>query len=148
MFFNDSGERVIYQFDYDLKSGEISNFVTLADLREKELEGSEQGAPECPDGMTIDSEDKLWIALWDGSRVVRYCPETRCVLESVRTGSSQTTSVCGGKLFGKDALFVTSAFKAEDSEKKRSGRSFVILNSTRADFIGVRSHLFRRSLLG
>lgn len=147
MFFNDSGTRVIHQFDYDLESGQISNARPLVDLREKPLEGAEPGAIECPDGMTIDAEDKLWIALWDGNRVVRYCPEQRKVLQSITTGSSQTTSVCNGKLFGRDALFVTSAFNANDPEKKRSGRSFVIY-SNKGNFINVYSNFFRRSRLG
>lgn len=74
MYFNDSEDRVIYQFDYDLESGEISNSKILVDLKEKEFEGAESGAIECPDGMTIDSEDKLWIALWNGNRVIRFDP--------------------------------------------------------------------------
>jgi sugar lactone lactonase YvrE len=32
-----------------------------------------------PDGMCIDSEDKLWVALWGGSGVARFDPLTeRC----------------------------------------------------------------------
>lgn len=29
-----------------------------------------------PDGMTIDTEDKLWVACYDGAKVVRFDPET------------------------------------------------------------------------
>ena len=146
MFFNDSADQVIYQFDYDLQSGEISNSRTLVDLRQKQLEGAEPGAVECPDGMTIDSEDKIWIALWDGNRLIRFDPVNRRVLASITTGSSQTTSVCNGRLFGKDALFVTSAFKSSDPEKKRSGRSFVVYSS-RGNFVNRYANFFRRSLL-
>lgn len=44
MYFNDSGDRVIYQFDYDLDTGEISNNRILVDLREKDFEGAESGS--------------------------------------------------------------------------------------------------------
>jgi sugar lactone lactonase YvrE len=26
----------------------------------------------CPDGMTIDKDDHLWVAIWGGERVLRY----------------------------------------------------------------------------
>lgn len=34
------------------------------------FEVTEEGC--VPDGMTIDSEDFLWIAIWGGQRVIRY----------------------------------------------------------------------------
>lgn len=58
MYFNDSGDRVIRQFDYNIETGDISNEKIIVDLREKEFEGCESGAIECPDGCTIDGEGK------------------------------------------------------------------------------------------
>lgn len=29
-------------------------------------------AGTAPDGMTIDSEDFLWVAVWGGQRIMRY----------------------------------------------------------------------------
>ena len=29
-----------------------------------------------PDGMTIDTEDKLWVALYDGGAVIKVDPQT------------------------------------------------------------------------
>jgi len=147
MYFNDSGDRVIYRFDYDLNSGEISNGRALIDLREKELEGAKEAGVECPDGMTIDSEDKLWISLWGGGRLIRFDPITCQVLHSIETGSSQTTSVCNGRLFGHDALFVTSAYKSTDLIKRNSGATFVVY-SNKGNFIHIYSHFFKRSLMG
>lgn len=138
---------MIHQFDYDLQSGEIRNGRPLVDLKETELEGGETSSIETPDGMTIDAQDKLWIALWDGNRLIRFCPQICKVLQSITTGSSRTTSVCNGKLFGKDALFVTSASNPADPEKKRSGRSFVVYSSRGTNFLGINSNFFRRSLL-
>ena len=146
LYFNDSADRLIYEFNYNLENGEISDCKILVDLKENEFDGCEAGAIECPDGMTIDNEDKLWIALWGGNRVIRFDPIKNVVLHSQTTGSSQTTSICNGKLFGHDALFVTSAFKSTDLNKRNSGRSFVIY-SNKGNFIHIYSNFFKRSLL-
>lgn len=63
LYITDSTRRVIYRFDYDIESGDISNqhvhIVTPVD------EG-------VPDGMTMDAAGYLWSARWGGSGVYRY----------------------------------------------------------------------------
>ena len=60
-----------------------------------------------PDGMTVDAEDHLWIAHWNGAQVSRYTPEGRRI-RSIALPARQVTNVCfaGAKL---DRMFVTSA---------------------------------------
>ncbi len=65
MFFTDSHPRMIWQFDYDLATGDMANqrpFVKLADN------------DGLPDGMVMDIEGCLWSALWDGGAVARFSP--------------------------------------------------------------------------
>jgi sugar lactone lactonase YvrE len=98
-FYVDSPRRVIYRFDYDLPSGEVSN-CTIAFQVPDEL--------GYPDGMTIDVEDKLWVALWGAGRVARICPQRGEILAVVRMPVSIPTScIFGGP--GLDQLLVTTA---------------------------------------
>jgi sugar lactone lactonase YvrE len=59
-----------------------------------------------PDGMTIDAEGGLWIALWGGSAVHRYLDGR--LEQVIELPVSQPTSCCfGGE--SMDELYVTSA---------------------------------------
>ena len=66
MYYTDSVARKVYLFDYDERSGGISNQRVFVDT------GEEEGVP---DGMTVDSEGYVWSARWDASAVVRYTPQ-------------------------------------------------------------------------
>jgi sugar lactone lactonase YvrE len=97
-YLNDSGHGVVYRADYDLDRGLIGALTPFA------VPGPGEGAP---DGMTIDDEGMLWVALWRGSAVHRYDPSGRLV-QRVAVPAHHTTSCCLG---GPDrrTLFVTSA---------------------------------------
>ena len=56
-YFNDSIEHKVFIYDYDINTGLISNRKVLA-----EIDG-------IPDGMTIDDNDNLFIAIWGGNRI-------------------------------------------------------------------------------
>ncbi len=66
MFHTDTRAHTIYRYAYDEATGNISNrqaFITVRD------------GPSRPDGMTVDREDGLWSARWDGYVAVRYGPD-------------------------------------------------------------------------
>ena len=69
MYHNDSGRQLTYVFDLD-PAGTPSNRRVFA--RYGEGEGY-------PDGMTVDADDCLWIAFWDGWCVRRYSPDGMCL---------------------------------------------------------------------
>ncbi len=98
MYYIDSPKRTIDVFDFDLEAGVMANRRTLVEIPE------EAGVP---DGMTLDAEGRIWVALWGGGAVRCYTPEGR--LEAViEVPASQTTSCCfGGD--GFETLFITSA---------------------------------------
>ena len=60
-----------------------------------------------PDGMTVDSQGCLWIALWDGWCVRRYSPGGDW-LETFRMPVARPTSCAFGGL-ELDQLYITSA---------------------------------------
>lgn len=99
MYFIDSPTRRVDAFDYDNETGEISNRRTAIALPE---------GIGFPDGMTIDSEDKLWVALWAGWGVARFDPTTGELLEKIDVQASQVTACAFGGPELKD-LYITTA---------------------------------------
>ncbi len=67
-----------------------------------------------PDGMTVDSEGALWIALWGAARVSRYTAHGH-LDRSVTLPASQITSCAFGGA-ALDRLFVTSAAEGISGE--------------------------------
>jgi len=67
MYYTDSSAREIYLYDYDARTGEITNRRIFVRLDEDEA--------GVPDGMTVDAEGHVWSARWDGGCLVRYAPD-------------------------------------------------------------------------
>jgi len=66
--------------------------------------------------MTIDAEGKIWVAVWGGSRVERYDPDTGALLYHLAIPALNITSCCfGGE--NLDILYVTSASCDTDMTK-------------------------------
>ncbi|HIG25563.1 MAG TPA: SMP-30/gluconolactonase/LRE family protein [Acidimicrobiia bacterium] len=97
MFYVDTPTQRIDAFDYDPSSGVVANRRPWAHIP------SEMGAP---DGMCIDVEGGLWVALWGGSAVVRLIDGT--VTERIEVPTPQVTcpAFVGPKL---DQLVITTA---------------------------------------
>ena len=122
MYYIDTPTRNVVAYDYEILNGNISNSsvaITIA---------KETGYP---DGMTIDSEGMLWIALWDGGKVARYDPYSGKQLHEIILPVSRPTScVFGGD--GLEDLYITSAKEGltEDELKKQplAGSLFVVKN--------------------
>jgi sugar lactone lactonase YvrE len=66
MYFTDSPARQIHHFDYERKTGNLTNRRTFAEIPPN------QGLP---DGMTVDAEGYVWSALWFGGCLKRYAPD-------------------------------------------------------------------------
>lgn len=85
-----------------------------------------------PDGCTIDSEGYLWIAIHDGSRVIRVSPEGKQVAEITMNALKITCPVFGGP--DNDTLYITSAGVGADDPKpegcKDNGALFRFKTST------------------
>ena len=107
MYFIDSPTRRVDVFDYDRDDGAISNRRTLIEV---------DSSLGFPDGMTVDANGDLWVAVWGGSRVVHYAPDGS-ERGMVRFPVSQTSSCAFGGADRRD-LYVTSAARgiSEESE--------------------------------
>lgn len=99
MYYIDSPTSEIVAFDFDARSGEIANERLVIEIPE---------GGGSPDGMTIDEEGMLWVALWDGWRVIRVNPELGEIIDEVRLPVARPTScVFGGASL--DELYITTA---------------------------------------
>lgn len=99
MYYNDTPTMTVQAFDYDDRTGNITNRRVAVKIPR----GS--GAP---DGMTIDAEGKLWVALWGGSCVARFDPATGELLQKIMVPAPNVSSCAFG---GKDlaTLYITTA---------------------------------------
>jgi sugar lactone lactonase YvrE len=99
MYYVDSPTRRIVAYDYDRSTGAID--------RPRRVFQVPEGAG-FPDGMAIDAEGCLWVALWNGRRVVRVSPESGDIVDHVDMPVSRPTSCAFGGP-DLDQLFITSA---------------------------------------
>jgi sugar lactone lactonase YvrE/DNA-binding IclR family transcriptional regulator len=98
MYFTDSNRRTIYVYDFDLRSGSIAHrrpFITF------------DAGDGTPDGLTVDEDGCLWVAVWDAWRVARYSPKGR-EMQRIRMPVPRPTSCCFGGP-NLQTLYVTSA---------------------------------------
>lgn len=99
MYYNDTPTLTVQAFDFDNSTGKISNRRVVITIP------SGMGAP---DGMTIDAEDKLWIALWGGYAVARFDPDSGQLLQKINVPAPHVTSCAfGGKNY--EILYITTA---------------------------------------
>jgi sugar lactone lactonase YvrE len=101
LYFTDTVARIIYAYDYDVVSGNISNRRTFVKV---------STAEGIPDGMAVDSNGFIWSAQWYGGCIVRYDPDGKRE-RVIKIPAKQTSSIAfgGGELTD---MYVTTAGKS------------------------------------
>jgi sugar lactone lactonase YvrE len=109
MYYADTLAHSVDAFDFDLGTGAIANRRVLI-----EVPSSEGG----PDGLCVDAEGFIWLAVWGSSEVRRHTPEGKLAAR-IRLPVTQVSSVAfGGDDLGD--LYITSAAKNLTDEDLRS----------------------------
>jgi sugar lactone lactonase YvrE len=123
MYFIDTPTLGVDAFDYDLATGSLSRRRRLIDV-----------AGGRPDGMCVDVDGCIWVALWGGSAVHRYTPVGGLDLE-VEIPAAQVTSCCFG---GDDlrTLFITTAARDVGRREPLAGAVFALTTSTEGVPVG------------
>lgn len=98
MYLCDSDNRVVYRAAYDRTDGY---------LREREILIQLDDEIAVPDGMTVDVNGDLWIAVWNGNCVLHYSAEGE-LIDKINFPVKKVSSInFGGHDFG--TAYVTTA---------------------------------------
>jgi xylono-1,5-lactonase len=97
LYHTDSARQIVYAFGLQ-EDGSASN-------RRVHLQFGEGDG--YPDGMTVDAEDCLWIAFWDGWCVRRFSPAGERLAELRVPAQRPTSCAFGGSDYTQ--LFITTA---------------------------------------
>ena len=102
-YYIDSPTRRVDVFNCDMAAGTVSNRQTAFELPD---------GMGYPDGMCIDNEGMLWVALWQGWGVARFAPGG-ALLAKVEVPVECVTSCCfGGENW--DELYITTSSRDLD----------------------------------
>ena len=100
MYYVDTPTHRIDRFEFDPETGGISDRRPFATI---------DPADGNPDGLTVDAEGAVWLALWDGWTVRRYLPDGSIDREIRLPVSEVTCPAFGGP--DLDELYITSAWE-------------------------------------
>ena len=119
MYLADSMTKKVYVSDFDLADDFVPSF--------RELISIDSGVP---DGLAVDVDGCIWLAVWGGSRVSKISPQGK-ILEEYHFPVAQPSSCA----FGSDGtLFVTSAragiSEAELLNQPLAGSLFTLSTTT------------------
>jgi sugar lactone lactonase YvrE len=94
-YYNDTATLTVAVYDYDRESGLTGRRVFA------------ETAPARPDGLTVDSEGGVWVALSNAGQVRRYAPNGQ--LDEVVEVATRKTTACAFGGQDLDQLFITTS---------------------------------------
>lgn len=149
MYFTDTPNMSVDVFDYEAKSGSISNRRVFFKY---EGEGG-------PDGHTQDEHGNLWIAICGGGQVLQVSPEGKILAKVHLPGRMATCTHMlysapsfisfanshrvGPALGGEGTLYVTSALEEDPEKYPESAKVSGSLFACHVGVKGQKPHRFR-----
>ena len=125
MYHIDSQQRAVRSFFYDDETASIEFEKNAVEI---------PTSVGSPDGMAMDIEGMLWVAIWNGFAIHRYNPANGELLETVSLPVPQV-SCCAFGGPGMDELFITTArekmSEADQAKYPLSGSLFKVKTSTK-----------------
>lgn len=117
MYYIDTPTKKILAYPFENETGEIGEPSLVVDTGVAGWEGS-------PDGMTIDAEGKLWVAMCHGGTVLRIDPLSGELLHQVDFPCVETTACAFGGP-NLERLFVTTGLH-KTLDEPDAGKVFVV----------------------
>jgi sugar lactone lactonase YvrE len=117
MYYIDTPTKEIWAFPFNNQLSELGEKQVVFNTEDAGLDGS-------PDGMTIDADGMLWVAMCHGGAVLRIDPNNGSLLQKIDFPCVETTACAfgGDKL---ERLFVTTGIH-KSIEEENAGRVFVV----------------------
>ncbi len=115
LYWSDTTSHRIFAFDFDLTAGTISNRRVLAQFAPRAPGTDLAGYGGRPDGAAVDAEGALWVAMFEGQRLVRLDAQGR-VLQELPLPVRCPTMPCFGGTDLKTLYVTTSREKRPDDE--------------------------------
>jgi sugar lactone lactonase YvrE len=132
MYLADSGPGVVHAYSVDAERGTISDARVLIDVPE------EVGAS---DGLTVDADGDLWVAIFGGGRVRRYGADGGLRQELPVPAKEVTSCAFAGP--GLFRLYVTTATENWSEEERRAEPGAGLVYRFDTDATGVPAAPFR-----
>lgn len=107
MYYIDTPTLKVMEYAYNDETGDISNPRVAVQIPD---------GIGYPDGMTIDEDGNLWVALWGGSAVANFNPETGKLIRKIDVPAKNVTSCA----FGDEdlgTLYITTARESTSDEE-------------------------------
>ncbi len=101
MYYNDTRKHLMYAYDFDAGSGNISNRKIFIQYSQ-DID---------PDGLTVDSEGYIWCVLCRAYKIVRYAPSGKIDREILMPTIFTLSCIFGGKTL--DELYVTTGWNVD-----------------------------------
>lgn len=121
MYLNDSASQVIYAYDFEIETGNLSNKRVFYDAR---------GTLDEPDGMVSDIDGNLWIAMFEGSNVSVISPEGKRIKRIDYPARRMACTTWGGA--NNNVLYTVSAYdKYERDQTDQGGHIFREMTSSK-----------------
>ncbi len=137
LYYVDSGEPVIRRYAYDAESGTVGERLT--DLA---VTGS---MPVTPDGLVVDADGAVWVAMWEGGSIRCYAPDGSLVSDLPVPVTRPTCPAFIGP--GLDILVVTTAWEGLSSDEREHEPWAGHLLATAAPVRGRLPHRFAEGTL-
>lgn len=128
VYFSDTGTGRVDAFDFRSDTGAFNGRRPFVEL---------DGTKGAPDGLAIDEEDGLWVALWGGGAVHRYDARGR-LSEVIELPVPKVTACTFGGDDGRTLYITTSRDGLTGGELPEAGAIF----SVRAGVRGAAPHAF------
>lgn len=109
MYHVDTGAGTLTVFGYDLASGSLGEGRVLHRF----------AAPHLPDGLSVDTEGFLWLAIWGGACVLRMTPDGDIAGRVHVPAGFATSCAFGGSQ--NETLFITTAAGGKEPGDRGGG---------------------------
>ena len=122
MYYCDTRSKLLEAFDFDAENGSVSNRRTILPLPLEEGQF---------DGLTVDENGHVWVAVWNGYCLLRVDPEQGKVVEKIDFPAAKVSS-CAFAGHDLDHLIVTTAsYQTKLEEQPLAGCTFDLLPQVR-----------------